>query len=59
MLEYNGQGEPEYIGAAACGKRSGMGRLLGKKLRNVSPRGFSAKVSWCSRSRCWCRRWRS
>ena len=30
MLEYGANGEPEYIGAVYCGKRSGMGRLLGQ-----------------------------
>lgn len=41
MLEYNGKGEPEYIGAAACGKRSGMGRLLGKNCECVAQGIFS------------------
>ncbi|MDD6174411.1 MAG: hypothetical protein PUC59_01425 [Firmicutes bacterium] len=41
MLEYNGCGEPEYIGAAECGERSGMGRLLGKHCECIAQGIFS------------------
>lgn len=41
MLEYNGEGEPEYIGAVACGERNGMGRLLGKNCECAAQGIFS------------------